>query len=90
MKTYINAYTATTLRGSQIPFIIDTDEEAIQVALTSCVRFDKNKPRIVYIPNTSDLEYLWISEDLINEIKDSSNFDIVGEPEEILFDSLVI
>lgn len=86
LSTYVNAYTATTLRGSQIPFIIDSDEEAIQVALTSCVRFNKNKPRIVYIPNTLYLEHLWISEDLVEEIKDSPDFEIIGKPEEMLFD----
>lgn len=87
MSTYVNAYAATTLRGSQIPFIIDTAEEAIQVALTSCVQLDKDKPRIVYIPNTLYLEYLWVSEDLIEEIQESTDFQIIGEPEDIIFDS---
>lgn len=85
-STYVNAYTATTLRGSQIPFIIDTEEEAIQVALTSCVRFDKNKPRVVYIPNTLFLEKLWVSEDIADEIKDSPDFKIISQPKDILFD----
>ncbi len=86
-STYVNAYTATTLRGSQTPFIIDTDKEAIQVALTSCVRFDKDKPRIVYIPNTLHLKHLWVSEDIAQEIRNFPDFEIIGEAEEMLFDS---
>ncbi len=86
-STYVNAYTATTLRGSQIPFVIDTEEEAIQVALTSCVRYDNKNPRIVYIPNTLYLDKLWVSEDIASEIKDSNDFEIISDAEEILFDS---
>ncbi|KJS84384.1 MAG: hypothetical protein JM58_11100 [Peptococcaceae bacterium BICA1-8] len=87
MKTYINIYTSTALHGGRIPVTIDTDEEAIQVALTSCVRVYPDKYRIVYIPNTLYLEDLWVSEPLAQTLKNSPDFEIIGEPEEIEFDA---
>ncbi|MFZ7102366.1 MAG: hypothetical protein ACOWWO_06850 [Peptococcaceae bacterium] len=86
LKTYINVYTSTALHGGRIPFIIDTDEEALQVALTSCVRVNPKKYRLVYIPNTLFLEHLWVSEYLAGQLKDDPNFEIIGEPESIRFD----
>ncbi|MFZ5942708.1 MAG: hypothetical protein ACOYVD_01235 [Bacillota bacterium] len=86
LKTYINVYTSTALHGARIPMIIDTDEEALQVALTSCVRVVPKQYKMVYIPNTLFLEELWVSEYLAQQIKDHPNFEVVGEPEEIKFD----
>jgi len=86
MKTYINMYTSTALHAARIPVTIDTDEEAIQVALTSCVRVSPNKYKVVYIPNSLYLEELWVSEPLVQSLKDSPNFEIIGEPEAIEFD----
>ncbi|MGI6226248.1 MAG: lactate racemase domain-containing protein [Peptococcales bacterium] len=86
-KTYINVYTSTALHGGRIPMIIDTDEEALQVALTSCVRISSGIYKIAYIPNTLCLEELWVSEALAEELKDSPNFEIMGDPEAIEFDT---
>jgi len=86
-KTYINVYTSTALHGGRIPVIIDTDEEALQVALTSCVRISSGIYKMAYIPNTLYLENLWVSEALAKELKDSPNFEILGEPETIEFDT---
>lgn len=86
-KTYINGYTSTALHGVRIPMIIDTDEEALQVAMTSCVRISQGKYKLAYIPNSLYLEELWVSETLAEELKDSPNFEISGEPKEIKFDA---
>lgn len=85
-KTYINVYTSTALHGGRIPVTIDTDEEALQLALTSCVRISSGIYKMVYIPNTLCLEDLWVSEALAQELKGSPNFEIIGEPEAIEFD----
>ncbi|MDK2823883.1 MAG: hypothetical protein PWQ67_1559 [Clostridia bacterium] len=86
MKTYINVYTSTALHGGRIPMIIDSDEEAVQVALTSCVRVSPAQYKMVYIPNTLFLEELWVSEYLAEQLKDSPDFEITGDPETIQFD----
>lgn len=86
-KTYINVHTSTALHSGRIPMIIDTDEEALQVAMTSCVRISSGIYKMVYIPNSLYLEDLWVSEALAEELKDSPDFEIIGEPEAIEFDA---
>lgn len=86
-KTYINVYTATAFPNGKIPLVIDTEEECLQVALSSCVRIYDNKYKLIMIPNTMELEKLWVSEDVLEDIEGLPGFEVIGEPEEIEFDS---
>lgn len=86
-QTYVNAYTATAFANGKVPFVIDTEEECLQVALSSCVRIYDNKYKLVMIPNTMALDKLWVSEDVLEDIEELSEFEIISEPEEIQFDS---
>jgi len=86
-QSYINSYTATDFTSAKIPLVIDTDEEALQLALSSCLRVYDNKYRLVFIPNTLELQEIWVSEDIIDDTKDSKDLEVIGKPEEILFDS---
>lgn len=85
-KTYVNAYTATMLHSVKIPMIIDTDEEAIQVAASSCLRVQEDNLKIVYIKNTLHLTEIWVSEYLANLIKDKEEFELLTGPQEFKFD----
>lgn len=85
-STLTNALTAKTLRGSQIPAVIDTDREAIQVALASILRLDKTNLRIVYIPNTLELETMWVSEPIVQELMGNPSFLISEQVSPFSFD----
>lgn len=85
-KTYINVFTATAFPNGKIPLVIDSEEECLQVALSSCVRIYDNKYKLVFIPNTLKLEKLWVSEDVIEDIKNSPYFEMLSRAAEIEFD----
>ena len=86
-RTYPNSITSKMLDVSKLPMVMENDKEAIQVCLRSCDGIDHQNPRIVRIPNSLHIEYIHISEALINEVKATPGLKIVSEPEPFPFDS---
>lgn len=87
-KTYANIITSTYLDGGAIPIIMNTDREAIQLAVKTVVRVKPQDTRIVRIPTTLEIVDLHVSEPLLPYIKaNPSMFEVVGEPEAFKFDA---
>lgn len=86
-KTYPNVITSTVVNNVKIPMILDNDKNAIQVAIKTCTEIDKKKPLIVRIANTLDVEYVYISEALIEVAEKNSNIEIIEEAKAIEFNS---
>jgi hypothetical protein len=68
LATYMNCITAKTPEGARIPLTVDTDRQAVHVALACCVRIPPQGPRIVRARDTKHLEVLWVSEALWDEV----------------------
>jgi hypothetical protein len=62
--TYVNVITARVLEFVRIPCILDTDREAVQLALRTCTDIDRSRPRIIRIADSLHTETFWISEAL--------------------------
>lgn len=58
----VNILTSCFLERGRIPITLPTDREVFRVALDTCWRIDPREARSVVIPNTLELESLWISE----------------------------
>jgi Lactate racemase N-terminal domain len=65
----INTLTSCCLQRSRIPLSLPTDQDAIQAGLDTCWRIDPAQARIVVIPNTLELQNLWISRPLDDEVR---------------------
>lgn len=85
-QTYPNSITSTVQKTIKIPMVLDTDKLAIQGAIKTSNLEDKTKVKIVRIKNTLKLEYIFISESLIEEAKANPNLEILSEPAELNFD----
>lgn len=85
--SYPNAITSTILEMCKIPFYVDNDKLAIQVALKTCATADKKHPRIVRIKNTMEIQEIEISEALIPEANACPTVDILSEPAPMAFDA---
>jgi hypothetical protein len=81
-----NVITSSFIMRGMIPMVIDNDREALQVALRCTWGVKAAQARIVRVPNTLHLEYAYVSEILIPEVKQSAHIEIVSEPEELHFD----
>ncbi len=90
--TFMNCLTGTWPELGKIPPFLPNDRDAILMALRCCGPIDPLKAKIVRIKNTLDLEEMWISESLLETIKQekelTERIEILSEPEEMRFDVL--
>lgn len=68
--TYTNAMTSTYLQRAMLPFIYETEKEAIEQALRSLgPDADYREVKVVQIPNTLHLDQLIVSKPVVEEMK---------------------
>ncbi len=84
--TYPNAITSTLLVLAKIPLYVKSDLDAIRLGIKTCNYSNKQNPKIIRIKNTSELEYIYISEALLEEAKHNPNIEILGGLEDFQFD----
>jgi hypothetical protein len=65
----INTLTSCCLERSRIPITLPNDRQVFQAALDTCWRIDPSEARMVLIPNTLELNTLWITPPLEAEVK---------------------
>ncbi|MFN0039195.1 MAG: lactate racemase domain-containing protein [Burkholderiales bacterium] len=68
-STYANIITSMNLDGGAIPIVMNTDREAIALAVKTVVRVKPENCRIVRIRNTLDLAHIQVSEPMLAEVK---------------------
>jgi hypothetical protein len=85
--TYVNAVTSRGIDFARIPCILGNDREAIQLGLRTCIGNDKDRPRIIRIPDSLHTETIWISEAMQEEAAANKGIEILGTPEEWPFDA---
>ena len=85
--TYPTGVTNTFLHLMKIPMVMDNDREALQLALCCCPEAeDQAHKKLIRIPDTAHLEYLEISEGLLELAKQNPQLEILSEPYELAFD----
>lgn len=87
LKTYMNCITAKTPEGARVPITVDTDRQALFVALACCLQVENETARIVRILDTKHLEEFWASEPLLGELLATGKVELLSEPQEIAFDA---
>jgi hypothetical protein len=86
-KTYANVIAATLLDGAAIPMIMNTDKEAVQLAVKTVLRTLPEDVRIVHIANTLEIIEIDVSENMLPYIEaNPSKFSVIGEPLPLSFD----
>ena len=68
-STYANIITSMNLDGGAIPLVMNTEREAIQLAVKTVVRVKPENCRIVRIRNTLDIAQIQVSEPLLGEVR---------------------
>lgn len=86
--TYVNLLTAqepgSNTREGPMPLALDSDREAIEVALYSALA--DGEPRLCRITNTANLGEFWSSEALLNEVTLNPRLEQISEPDFLPFD----
>ena len=84
--TYKNVITCGYLDRAKIPIIVNTDREAIEIALKSTYNLPGIKPTIIIIRNTLKLDEMFVSENIWEKIK--NNISTIGSWEKLAFDDI--
>jgi hypothetical protein len=85
-KTYENVITSTFLERAKIPMVLDSDREALHVALRANWGVPPNQARIVRISNTLHIEEMYVSEPIFHELKADPRIVVLNELQEMEFD----
>jgi hypothetical protein len=87
-STYANIITSMNLDGGAIPMVMNTEQEAIQLAVKTVVRVKPRDCRIVRIRNTLELAQIQVSEPLLAEVRARPDrFQIASPPAPFAFDA---
>jgi hypothetical protein len=84
-KTSFNSISSMSPEQGRIPCILENDYEAITAACSTLGNIDFKKIRLVYIKNTLKLEELFVSESLLEEVRENPNLEISSSPQEFEF-----
>ena len=82
-----NVVTSTFIERAKVPMVLASDEEAFQTAVRCNWGVPSEETRFVRIPNTLHLEYLYVSENLVDEVLRNAETEVVGAPEDLRFDA---
>ena len=86
-KTYMNCITAKTPEGARVPLTVDSDRQALYVAIASCLKVEVPDARIVRIRDTKHLEWLYVSEAALEDALATGRCEIVRPLEAVEFDA---
>ena len=73
------------MKQAKIPVVMPCDRTAIQTAVKTCGAEDITKVRLLRIPNTLKLEYLYASEAMLPELHERSGVEVIGDLQEMQF-----
>ena len=77
--TYINVSTSSFLERGKIPYIAESDQKALQLALRNCGILEPGKERIIRIKDTLHLGELYVSDVLLEELISNPQIEQIGQ-----------
>jgi hypothetical protein len=87
VATYMNLITAKAPQGARIPLTVETDRQALNIALACCLKTEPATSRIARIRDTKHVEELWASEPLLPELLATGRVEPTGPPRPIAFNA---
>ena len=84
--TYPNLLTSGGTDSAKIPMVLDNQKLAIQAAIKTAIGADKKHIRMVRIRDTLHISEIQISEALLEEAENHPSIEIIGSPQELIFD----
>lgn len=84
---YTNAITATILNPAKLPMILNTDHDALVVAMKSCNLVTPQTVKVVRIKNTLEIHRIWVSPSLLPDVLQNDLLSIAGDATPLKFDS---
>ena len=87
VPTYMNLITAKSPDGAKIPITVESDRQALQIALACCTKVENATAKLMRIEDTKHLEEVWVSESLLPELALLGTVEPLTDPAAITFDA---
>ncbi|MCA1644030.1 MAG: DUF362 domain-containing protein [Chloroflexi bacterium] len=84
-KMYMNGLTGNALAAIKIPIVLDSDRQAMEVALHSIGLAAAAEARIAIVRSTLDLHEFWVSAALAEEVAGNPRLEALGPPAPVAF-----
>lgn len=84
---WTNSVTSTELANGRIPIYMNSDKDAILLAIRTCNHVDASEPKLAKIRNTLCMQEIEVSEALYRQLITRSDVSLVEGPYEMRFDS---
>jgi hypothetical protein len=88
VPTYLNLITAKSPDGAKIPITVESDRQALQIALACCTKVENATAKLMRIADTKHLEEVWVSEPLLPELALLGTVEPLTDPAPIAFDAV--
>jgi hypothetical protein len=75
----VNSFTSNFLTRARVPLSLPTDRDVLAACLDTCWRVDRSEARMVLIPNTLELETLWVTRPLAVEVEADPTLRFEGD-----------
>ena len=85
-KTYMNCITAKTPEGARIALTVDSDREALSIAIACAINVSPETARIVRVRDTKHLELLYVSGPALADVLAAGRCEVVQQLHPIRFD----
>jgi hypothetical protein len=83
----MNMITAKSPQGARVPITVSTDRQALTLAVASALKVTEGSATFMRIPSTKDLETLWLSVPVLDELRASgAAIEVVEDVQPIAFD----
>ena len=86
-KTYMNCITAKTPEAARIPLTVDSDREALSVAIACCPKVTPDRARVVRVRDTKHLEFLYVNAPALFDALSTGICEVVEPLHPIGFDA---
>lgn len=84
--TYLNCLTSGFTARAALPIVAEDDRDVLKKAMFALKTEHPDRLRLVILKNTLHLDELWVSEALIEEVRDRPGLVVEGEPFPLTFD----
>ncbi len=83
--TYLNCMTSGLVVRAAVPMTFDTDKELIENAVATLRLAEPSSLELIIIHNTLHLDEMWVSEAVLQQIRDDSKIEIMEGSVELTF-----
>jgi hypothetical protein len=87
VKTYMNLITAKSPAGGRLAIGLESDRQALYLAIASALNITTEQAKIVRIESSKNVQEMWVSEPMLPQLAGDGRFEVISDFHPIPFDA---